>query len=390
LLCNRERFSAFAIAAFVGIAVRVVIYLSSTGSNDIRTWEWFAHLIDEAGFAGAYSLDPRLNHPPVACALALAALHVGSRLGVGFALAFKLLPLVADIGTIFLIRSYFRASRDDPRSWLYALSLPSVFISSYHGNTDALCVFFLTLSIYCLQLPRNAFYASLALAAAVNIKIIPLLLVVPMIVTLQSAKERLRFLMGFGLGMVPIMLGVLFLGAEFRSNIFAYRSTFQPWGITFFLYRVSNLFDVTPFDYSRIASGLIVAGIVGLSGIQWKFRRFSQLESASLVMSIFLVLAAGFGSQYLIYVAPLMVMLSSQWSVRFFTVGGLFCVLWYYQSLISYWPLASRHHIFSPSVSLFGAFTWLTIVGFLNWVGRHRRQSLNADATFGAPIGRAS
>lgn len=362
-------FTAFYAALFVGIVLRVVLYLVSTGTNDIRSWEIFARRFELSAFFRPY-VDPALNHPPLAYAFAWCALVASSWLGLGFPYVFKLPSVLADIGTVFLVAAYIKAqNRAENRSagevfssYLYALSVPSIFIASYHGNTDAICVFFLVLSIYLLEIRHRIFGAGFMLALAANIKLLPLIVVLPAFATFSRPRARLVFLAGLAVGIAPLAIAAALGGSLFRTNLFAYRSILQHWGINFFLWPFGNKAVVA---YHLLGGKLIIGAIVTLSFLQWLWRPFSQTEVVTLAICIFLILAPGFGIQYLIYIAPFIVIASPVWASAFFVCAAVFCGTCYLYFLSSYWPLASSHsELFPLHVAVCGAVTFLLLIYF--------------------------
>jgi len=230
------------VPVFIGALLRIVLGILSRGSNDIAAWQHFAKYISENGMGKAYAFLPELNHPPIPCFWSVGVYELFKNFHTRFDYIFKLPSIVADVGTIFLIRAYALStySRSDKRHCIYALSLPAIIIGSYHGNTDAICVFFLMLSIYLLAIPNRPFLAGLALAAAVNVKVIPLLIVPPLLVTLSDFRSLIRFLAALSLGAIPFMLIVALDGPQILYNIFTYRSYPEHWGLNFPLFDLSS------------------------------------------------------------------------------------------------------------------------------------------------------
>lgn len=346
------------LALLVGATLRIGLYLFSEGSNDARTWGYFAHITREVGFSEAYASVAWLNHPIVMPWLASHALAIADYFGIPFYLIFKLLPLLADIGTMLLLSLRWRGSEAGPsqRAWQYALCVPAILISSFHGNTDSLCLFFLVLALYLFQAPHRSITAGIALALAINVKLIPILLVPVMVMHLSKTRERLQFLGVIALGCAPIILASLLIGRPFISNVLLYRPLTVLWGVNFFLSHSEHLSAA----YNRIGSYLIIASILLLVALQFSRHVFSVVELATASMCLFLLLAPGFGIQYMIYPAPLLVLSAPRWAAWFNLVAGSMALSCYWSFLVSWWPLSTVHLRDLPVIT-----TWL---GLLAWL----------------------
>ena len=66
-----------------------------------------------------------------------------------------------------------------------------ILVSGYHGNTDAVYAMLSLLAVYLLQDRNRPLLAGLALGLAINIKLIPVLLIPPLVLAAQSIREML-------------------------------------------------------------------------------------------------------------------------------------------------------------------------------------------------------
>jgi hypothetical protein len=219
----------------LGLAIGFVLLACSTGTEDIRTWESFAREIRAAGLLGLYARTSSFNHPPLMGWLAWGCLEVSSRLGLPFPVAFKLLPVLANAAAALTLRTMWR-QRSGPRAGVLAFALSAwapcpLLVGAYHGNTDALCAFLCLLSCFLLTTRRQPLLAGLAIAAAVNVKVIPLLLVPPIVAGFRSWRGLRQFALGAATAVLPVLLAVAGAGTVVLRNILCYGSEPAPWGV---------------------------------------------------------------------------------------------------------------------------------------------------------------
>ena len=143
----------------LGFLLRLALWYCSEGSNDIRAWVRFAQSVDAHGLGGTYVREQIFNHPPLMGLLAQAIWHGAPHIGLSFVHAFKLVGLLADLGTALLLADIWRR-RNGPAAAAtafaaYGCALCAILISGFHGNTDCLYWFLALAAVYLLQ-DRNA------------------------------------------------------------------------------------------------------------------------------------------------------------------------------------------------------------------------------------------
>ena len=115
---------------------------------------------------------------------------------------------------------------------MYAWSLDAILVSGYHCNTDPIYAFFCLLCAYLLQNKRCHFLAGLALAAAINVKLTPVLLILPLLLWHRSWRSASKFVLGLAVGALPFVPVLVLAGKPFYANAIAYKSNPDNWGIT--------------------------------------------------------------------------------------------------------------------------------------------------------------
>jgi 4-amino-4-deoxy-L-arabinose transferase-like glycosyltransferase len=212
------------IVAF-GILLRVVLLVVTSGSNDSITWERFGRDIAIWGVLDEYRRTVRFNHPPLMGLWSRTAVWITDHVGVRFSVSFKLLPFAADMLGVWLIYSLARRRGGELQAWraaaVFSTCLLSIVITGHHGNTDSACAVLALVAAALLADGRRPFVAGLALAATLNVKLIPLVLVPAFGLLLRDARERVTFGAGLALGLTPFLPLVIFVRDEFYNNAIA-------------------------------------------------------------------------------------------------------------------------------------------------------------------------
>ncbi len=361
----------------LGFAIRIALWLASSGSNDIGTWETFAHEIARSGLLHEYSRNGQFNHPPLMGLWATFALNLSLILGLSFAQAFKLLPLAADVLAVpTLLNVVKRRGGSDVAAWqaaaVFATSLPSIWVTSHHGNTDSLCALAVLLAIYLVDVSNKPFIAGLAFAGALNVKLIPLVLA-PALFVMQasSLSHALRFVLGCGLGMLAFFGPIVEVGPSFYRNAIAYNSNPNRWGLHFLLSEGALL----PFgDFLRGIDAAWAAGaryvmmLLSLALGLWAKRSLrAPMEVGAAVLAMFLVLTPGIGVQYFVFPVLAMAAIDRRRALIYSASAGLFLTAVYVHFMVACrLPLTSIHSAPFPLLQgLLGIPVWFILVDFV-------------------------
>jgi hypothetical protein len=366
----------FAAVLLVGLVLRIALALVSIGSNDIVTWRGFAAAIGEAGLLGRYGEIQVegfvMNHPPLAVWYAFLARETAIAVGLPFALVFKLPMIVSDIALAALLGVVGgRPGRPSlSLAAAYALSPIAILVSAYHGNTDSLCAALAFLAAALLARGRHG-ACGLALAAALNVKLIPLLLLPALLLQCRGGAATRRFAAGLACGLLPLLPFVWAQPLAFYHATLAHGSELNHWGVTAFLHPAVQNANLKPLA-APLVVGLVdyglywlFAGIVGVA-IAGRLRRWSPIELGAICFGLFLTIAPGFAIQYLIYVLPFLLVADFRRGLVYSSLGGLFAAVVY----ASYWtgtlPLFSRFHGgFPMPAPLLGVLAWAALVAYL-------------------------
>lgn len=359
----------------LGLITSFALLVCSTGTNDIRTWESFAREIQAHGLFALYTKTAQFNHPPLMGMLAWLSLEASSLVGISFAIVFKLFPVLANIGGALALRALWR-HRAGPRKGavafaLFHWALCPMFVAAYHGNTDCTAAFFCLWSVYFLEVRRKPFLGGLALAAAINVKIVPLLIALPALSGCRSPGDARAFALGSGTAALPFLVGLFGAGMPFLRNVFGYGSSPELWGVQMVLASLRTVPGVTPESMAAVhqwyfenGKYLLLAAILALTAYGFR-RRLGPARLMAAGMALFLLLTPGFGVQYTAYPAPLLFAVSLAWGMKFSLVAGIYIGLVYASWSIDVFPLASSYRGYDPSLGFLGFATWWIVLSFL-------------------------
>lgn len=381
---HRSRLIPWLMSAVVaGVVLRIVIAACSVGTNDATAWARFGRLIRSEGLMKSYSLDPKLNHPPLPALWSALAWSV-SRSDMAFSLLFKLPPIAADLGVCLLLLRIGR-QRAGPvhgalRGWAlaagYAWHPLAILVSGYHCNTDSIYVFFALLALHLADRGR-LFWAGVALGAGINVKLIPVLLVPSLLALCRDRRQVLLALAGLALMALPFLPPLLLAGDSFRGNVVAYVPQADRWGFYYFLYeaeRRPELHDaaVAVRGVYQSFSRFLVLGSSLLVAL-WALRRrrsrphpapVNAYELATLTFALFLIFTPGFGVQYTAAIVPMLLLVHIGRSIVYGVLAGLMLIFQYGVTLTGEWPLVSWFPIdvMTLPAALFGLLAWWTLL----------------------------
>jgi hypothetical protein len=352
----------------LALGLRLYVAAISYGTNDIETWRTFARLALQHGVSRVYELHPLFNHPPLMGWYSAGMLAISSALNVDFTFVFKLVPIAADTLAVWLVYRIGRPAT--PWLLLFAINPANVLVSGFHGNTDCLCAMFCVASVYFGDRERPAL-SGLSLAAALNVKLIPVMLIVPLACSFRG-RGIVRFILALGVGVIPFIPTVLVAWDAFRRNALQYNSFNAPWGLGLISSALDGWLLRYQASFGELVSGLgkplILGGSALLGSWQLRFRTFSRVELAALATSWFLACSPGFGAQYIVYPAAFLALAPhTRIGFRYMYLAGLFAFLIYLSYWTGKWPLYAsfEKHGYDLRTMLIGFVTWLTLLSFV-------------------------
>lgn len=353
----------------MGILVRVWLWWTSLGCNDIDNWVLHGRNVLANGLTRAYTASVIFNHPPfIGMYSGLAWSWADGNLMI-FARLIKVPGLVGEAITL-LVLWYFAG----PRAFATYSWLPSaILISSFHGNTDTLSAAFILTGA--IAFDRKSYLVSGILwSAALNVKLLPLVFVPLVLIGAPSVRALVRVSIGLAIGVLPFVPPALVASHAMYRNMLAYNSTPDNWGILALL----NAAVGTPaiaasftgirqwyLDYGRYVMLCSIVSVALLSRVR---RRLPMTEQAALSAALFLIFAPGFGIQYVVYPLPLLCFVDRPAAILWGFLSGIFLATHYWIFLLSWSPLRSFiQSYFVGPVPLLGMLAWAALVQIV-WV----------------------
>jgi hypothetical protein len=362
--------TALFLAGVAGLMARVFLVGISVGSNDMLTWRGFARNTAEHGLGWMYDHVETFNHPPLMGLFASLAHRVSEQHGaLRFDWLFKAPMVLADLLSATLLWWTWRRRSALAGAVVFALfccNPVSILISAYHGNTDASCAS-LMLAAAVLMDSGLAFGAGLALAAAINVKLVPVLLIVPLLAGVRSRRAAVQYAAGLSLGVLPFVPFLLWHWDGFEAHVLAYRSFAKVWGITYYadqLRKVHGLMSLGRwiFDFWKgYGTLLVLTGPVLLAAFKTRWRpHWSARELLATTMLGFVVITPGWGVQYAVYPVPLLFAAYRTGAVCYALAAGIYAVCIYGGLWTGTLPLYSEFLGGDDRIGrVVGGFAWL-------------------------------
>ena len=341
-------------AALVGLLLKLVIAYNTFGTNDVFTFYTFARSLSEHGLEWTYrqgvvglASAPIFNHPPVTAYFLrfIYALSHNETLranGLTFPFLLRLPGIIADfVVMLVLLRILKIDGRLRRYSWalvLFGLSPVSLMVSGFHGNTDPVMVVFLVLASY-MCIKRQPWLCGLFFALSCQIKVIPLLFFPILFFFWLHRRAIMSFLLPFVFTSAVLWSEPLLnFPALFIKNVLSYGSFWGIWGITYWL-RLTGVpalswvwfvnFSPAQTVIATFLKALIVASIFVIA---WRRRALggrALIESIAYGWVIFFVFSPGVCAQYMVWLAPFILILSPSFYAWLTGASSLFLFFFY-------------------------------------------------------------
>lgn len=363
--------------ALGALTAKLYCAAKTIGTSDVALFYRFAQIIHAHGLIAMYRDTSFFNHTPLVgwFSEAVYALSGGDRWKFAFYL--RLPAILSDAGAVLTLL-WLREKTGRPAWWalaLFAASPVAFMVSGYHGNVDSVMAFCLLLAAAACVADQSL-WCGLAFGLSCNVKIVPLLLAPVFFFYWWKRSGAFRFtgatalcvMAGWGVPLVTIP-GV------FLKDVLGYGSVWGVWGITYLL-RMSGaaalseitLLEPTP-GQAAIILGLKLIVIAAIITVAWRRRGVAPLkmfETLALAWAVFFVFAPGFGSQYLVWLAPFFLVASESW-YAVLTITSSVALFIFYNSISGGmpWQTGFAVHAIANVWAPWLLLPWLALVAFL-------------------------
>jgi hypothetical protein len=350
-----------------GVAVRLLLWWRSIGTNDAATWLSHGRHVAQLGLDGTYERIVRFNHPPLMGLYAQWGWELFGDDLHHFAMFIKVPALLGE-GVILWVLWRWASPR---AAAAYACLPAAILVSAFHANTDCLMAAFVLGAAIAHERSRYAL-AGLLFAAALNVKIVPLVLLPLLIVALPSVRAAARFAAGCLLGLVTFLPALVAAGPAMYRNMVEYQPNPESWGLMAVLnpaIQVASIED--PAGALRswyIGNGryVVVLAVVAVALVSRRRWHVPITGQCALGASLFLILAPGFGVQYVAFVTPLLCFVDLGAGIRWGVASGIFIGYVYWSFVVSWDPIEA---IFTSGyrapAPVLGAVAWVVLVEFV-------------------------
>lgn len=329
-LAQSRRYRNLWIVGFglIGLMLKLVIAFNTFGSTDAVVFYTFAKALSKEGLEFTYQHSILFNHPPLTAHYLQLIFYLDHQAffrasGLTFPVLLRLPGILADF-VVLLVLLEISKKHAEIRipTWalaLFALSPVSLMVSGFHGNTDPVMVMFLVLAAsMCLK--NKPALSGLFLALSCQIKIVPLLFVPIFFFFWYHRRAIVSFLLPLAFASLALWWEPLLkFPALFAKNVLSYSGFWGIWGITYWLrltglpeFKVVNFFHL-PLLERVVITILKLVIITAVLLIAWRRRKLSGerfFDSLAYAWIIFFVFAPSVSAQYLIWLAPFVLVLS--------------------------------------------------------------------------------
>ena len=384
--------------ALIAFLFKIGIALATLGTNVVIAFYKFAEALETHGLIWTYEHSILFNHPPLVGYFLPGLTWLDhqpffQKNGLAFPFFLRLPGIIADFGVVLLLLAVVREYPHlRPPRWamlLFAASPVSIMVSGFHGNTDSIMVLFLFLaSIGALR--GRPLLCGLFLALGCQVKIIPLLLL-PIFFFFWMERRRLGWFLGSFVVSSLLFCSELLWRSPMSliKNVLSYGSFWGIWGLTYCLrmtglpeFKKASFFNLSGTQHATIMIMKVVV-VLGILLLAWRRRKLpppALFASIGYAWMIFFVLSPGVAAQYLVWLAPFILLLSPTFYGFLVVSSSIFLFAFYTINSGGFpWYFAYASNKLSLLCAHWALIPWLTLAGGLVAFGlsaRRRNPSL--------------
>ena len=263
------------------------------------------------------------NHPQVNFSPPPFSLHVFALIkffanisGIPFEGLWKLPAVFSDIGIGILI--YFISQKMYKRTEWTALRLSlwyivnpiTLYVSGFHGQSESVWVFLVLLAWYFIIFQKRIIVAAVIMALAIAYKLPAILLFPALFLSIQENDKKILFAIFVGsVTSLSFLPEIITSFAAINRQVLQYSSIIGIWGFSGVLSKVLQpLIFVGMIKKIAFALKVLLFVTVGWTYFKYYLSSYKNFFDLCLVILVlFLVFTPGFGTQYLLWPLPFLV-----------------------------------------------------------------------------------
>lgn len=263
----------------------------------------------------------------------------------------KLIFTLFDIGNLYLV--YLISGKNLNKTLLYAVNPITIICCNIHGQFDVIPLFFLLLSVYFFNKQKTKF-SMLAISLGIFTKTWPALFITPIF---KKLKNKFWILL---IGILPIV-SVLFHWWYFKIPILEilmpiknYRGIYGYWGIGNVLILLVPKIDASIIQFLRRVFFIVF--------FFYSFYPHNKnlIKNILSVMLFFFIFTLTFGSQWLAWLVPFIILVKPKNWQWFFITASIYLLVAFAKNVYPF-PI-SVTHTFNILETIFGFSVWLAII----------------------------
>jgi uncharacterized membrane protein len=313
--------------ALLAMLIKLMIALNTFGTNDVTLFYEFGRLLTQHGLEWTYRHSIYFNHPPLIAYFLRAIYYLDHQVwfqdhGFLFPFLLRLPGIIADFISVLLVMRISKSPGVRIPFWamaLFAISPVSLMVAGFHGNTDPIMVVFM-LAAALMVLKERPVLCGLFFALSCQVKVAPVLFFPIFFCFWLAHRKAFPFLISSGLFSMILWAEPLTKFPElFAKSVLSYGSYWGIWGVTYWL-RLTGLpeFSRVSFYDLSLPQNLVVGAlkVIIIATVLFLAWRRRYLDGAGLIGSIaygwmiFFVLSPGISVQYMVWLAPFVLVLA--------------------------------------------------------------------------------
>lgn len=340
----------------IGLAIRVALAFAFRGTNHlfveylaasrVRSWDW--HAVYEGFVPWTY--------PPLFLGWLAGASWLSDASGLSFHSLAKLGPTLADVGLALAVYAYVGWRGAQERTRLIAVALvilgPTfIATSGYHGQIDSVAILPAVLGLMIWERrsdkPTRALEAGLLIGLGGAVKTVPLLMVLPLLISAKSWREGAK-LVGAAVVIPALVLGPLWASGIDLHQVTGYTGVPGWGGLSLALDPGLAWHDVTtgpvlasPSELTRhvhsAARWITLGTLVAYTAFVYRYRP-ALIDAAVLLWLVTFAFSPNFFLTYLVWGLPFFIMAGYVAEVAILQAFLIVPTVAYYLSL---WPARS-------------------------------------------------